>query len=200
MWTASLIQGFMMGASLIIAIGAQNAHIIKMGLQRQHVALSVGLCILCDVLLITLGVMGLGHFIQQHPLLLELTRWGGVIFLSWYALNALKSACATQHALHVTGTQMMSQTTAIKIVLAVSLFNPHVYLDTVVLLGVLGAQQKSPFLFNIGAITASVGWFSLLGWSAQKLAPYLNKPMVWRFIDAGVACMMLILTGILIFK
>lgn len=183
-----------MGAGLIIAIGAQNAHVLRMGLRGQHVALTVATCIAVDAIAISAGVAGMGALIQQHPALLALARWGGVAFLAWYGLGAARRALQGDAALSAAlATQAVpSRQGALAAVLAVSLLNPHMYLDTVVLLGALGGQQPLParWWFAAGACAASTAWFLALGFGARLLAPWFARPMAWRCLDALVAAVM----------
>ena len=186
----SFTNGFLIGASLIIAIGAQNAFVLAQGLRREHHVAVALVCMSCDALLIAAGVFGLANLLQLYPLALEIARWGGVVFLLCYAMLALRRA-ASAEALRVDDAPRRPLRHVLLATLAVTLLNPHVYLDTVVLVGSVGAQQPTPGVFAFGAITASVLWFSLLAFAAAKLAPLLARPMTWRLIDTGVALMML---------
>lgn len=202
MWWMTFGQGLFMGAGLIIAIGAQNAHVLRMGLQRQHVLLTVFICILCDAIAITLGVAGIGQFIQQNDILMFIAKWGGVAFLTWYGLKALKRAVFAQASLYVRhAEEKITRTTAVHLVLAVSVLNPHLYLDSMVLLGAIGSQHaagQAKIAFIVGAVAASIIWFTLLGWGAGKMAPWFKKPIAWRCIDLFVAFMMFTVAGLLI--
>ncbi|MCF9033677.1 LysE/ArgO family amino acid transporter [Acinetobacter nectaris] len=197
-------QGLVMGAGLIIAVGAQNAHVLRIGLQRQHVLLTVLICILCDAIAISLGVAGVGTFIQSNDILMNIARWGGALFLLSYGFLALKRALFAKEGLYVEQkNKTLSRMYAVQLVLAVSVLNPHLYLDTMVLLGAVGGQHSesnAKIAFTMGAISASILWFTLLGWGAQKVAPWLQKPIAWRFIDGFVAIMMFTIASVLIFK
>lgn len=189
--TTALTQGWLTGASLIMAIGAQNALVLRQGLLRHHVAPVVGLCALSDVLLICLGVFGLGGMIAASPLLLSLFRYGGALFLLLYGLRAAQRAWIGAASLEAgTGTASLGAT--LGSALAMTYLNPHVYLDTVVLLGSIGAQHpaEARWAFAAGASLASLMWFSLLGFGAAALAGALRRPAVWRGIDALVALLM----------
>ncbi|QDQ25810.1 amino acid transporter [Chitinimonas arctica] len=189
------LKGLGLGASLIMAIGAQNAHVLRMGLKRQHVALSVAACVVVDALLIGLGVAGMGALVQASPLLLGLARWGGVAFLVGYGLRSWRAVWRSE-SLSVAGEHApISAGKALGTVLALSLLNPHVYLDTVVLLGAVGANQTPADQpsFAAGAMTASVLWFCLLGFGARLLAPLFNRPRAWQCIDALTGTTMLVL-------
>ena len=195
------LKGLGLGAGLIIAIGAQNAHVLRMGLKRQHVALTVGVCILCDVLLIAAGVAGMGVVIGRHPPLLALARWGGAGFLAWYGLRAWRAAW-TRSALAVeAGVAALDPRQALTLVLALSLLNPHVYLDTVVLLGAIGGQQAGigKLWFAAGAMSASAAWFLALGFGARVLSPLFSRPMAWRALDGMIGVVMLGLASTLAF-
>lgn len=196
-WMTPLLQGFGMGAGLIMAIGAQNAHVLRAGLRRHHVALTVAACIVIDVLAIAAGVAGMGALIQRHPALLALARWGGVAFLAWYGWGAAQRAWRNDAALLAEGgggaaAVPPTRRAALLAVLAVSLLNPHMYLDTVVLLGALGGQQPAglQWWFAAGAAAASTLWFVALGCGARLLAPWFARPRAWRLLDALVAAVM----------
>ncbi|WP_304641301.1 LysE/ArgO family amino acid transporter [Pseudomonas sp.] len=186
----SYLNGLFVAAGLIMAIGAQNAFVLAQGLRREHHIPAALVCMICDALLIVAGVFGLARLLQAHPLALEATRWGGVAFLVGYALLALRRALGSQ-ALERTDAPRRSLRTILLATLAVTLLNPHVYLDTLVLIGSIGAQQRVPALFALGAATASVLWFFSLALGAARLAPWLARPGTWRLIDLGVAAMML---------
>lgn len=193
------LKGLALGAGLIIAIGSQNAHVLRMGLRQQHVGLTVLLCIVFDVLLIAAGVAGMGAAIEGNPVLLGLAQWGGVIFLSWYGLRAWRAAWE-YHALQVNQQAVaMSARQAVSAIVALSLLNPHMYLDTVVLLGSIGGQQPGAgkLWFALGAVTASVIWFVLLGFGARLLTPLFARPVAWRMLDGMIGTVMLSLAGTL---
>ncbi|GGC77244.1 LysE/ArgO family amino acid transporter [Undibacterium terreum] len=188
-------KGLGMSAGLVMAIGSQNAHVLRMGLRRQHVGLTVLVCILCEAVLISSGIAGMGSLIQGQPVLLTLARWGGAAFLTWYGLRAWRSALS-EHRLE-TGDRAVLLTTqqALLSVLAVTLLNPHVYLDTVVLLGAIGGQQpgQGKWWFAVGAVTNAVLWFCALGFGARLLSPLFAKPIAWRLLDGLVGVIMLLL-------
>jgi len=187
---ASYINGLFVAAGLIVAIGAQNAFVLAQGLRREHHLPAAMVCMVCDAVLIMAGIFGLARLLQAHPLALEVTRWGGVVFLVGYALLALRRALGPQ-AMQRIDAPPRSLRTVLLATLGVTLLNPHVYLDTVVLIGSIGAQQRVPALFAFGAATASVLWFLSLALGAARLAPWLARPGTWRAIDLGVAIMML---------
>ncbi len=187
-------EGLGLGASLIIAIGAQNAFVLRQGLRRQHVFITALICTLCDLTLITLGVMGLGAFIEHAPILLDLTKWGGAAFLFFYGFRSFRSALKpeTLNTENYADKEAVTLRSTILAVLAFSLLNPHVYLDTVILLGGIGARhplnQRPSFI--LGASTASLLWFFGLAYGAALLTPLFRKPITWRLLDIFVGCVM----------
>jgi L-lysine exporter family protein LysE/ArgO len=198
---AVFIQGLLMTAGLIMAIGAQNALVLRQGLMRQHVGPVVLLCTVSDWFLIALGVFGLGSLIQGSPVLLEVFRWGGALFLLVYgALAARRAWLGADQALQA-NSQGATLSATLGSALAMTYLNPHVYLDTVVLLGSVGAQHGAlrP-AFTLGAGLASLLWFALLGYGAAAAAKWLARPVVWRAIDASVALVMWVVAGQLMLK
>ncbi|WP_022962831.1 LysE/ArgO family amino acid transporter [Halopseudomonas pelagia] len=182
--------GLFIATSLIMAIGAQNAFVLGQSLKREYHLSAALLCMICDAVLIAAGTFGLGRLLQEHSLALDITRWGGVLFLLGYACLALRRA-SRPTTLSTQPTAARSRTAVIMTTLAVTLLNPHVYLDTVVLIGAVGAQQEQPALFALGAASGSILWFSALALGGAWLAPWLNRPHTWRVIDIVVAGMML---------
>lgn len=189
MWQ-SYFNGLLVTAGLIIAIGAQNAFVLAQSLRREHHLPVAALCILCDILLVSLGVFGLAALLAENPLLLQVTRWGGVIFLCFYGVVALRRAARPQALKEDTQAGPRSLQRVLLAALAVTLLNPHVYLDTVLLIGSLGAQQPEPGAYTLGAATSSTIWFLILALGGAWLAPWLARPLTWRLIDLGVAMMM----------
>lgn len=182
-----LLQGFALGASLIIAIGAQNAFVLRQGLKRQYMFAIAGISALCDAVLILLGIGGLGAVITGNPALTALATWGGAAFLFFYGGRAFKSA-ARPAAMHVNNTGSRpagSLTGAVMAAFGFSLLNPNVYLDTVVLIGSLGARYPAEprLFFGTGAILASFIWFFSLAYGAAWLSPMFQRPVVWRILD-----------------
>ena len=195
------LQGLALGASLIMAIGAQNAHVIRTGVRGEHVAATVAACIVIDVALIALGMSGLGTLIESSPALLALARYGGAAFLVWYGWRCWASSLRGGAALALPGEAApLSLKRALVTVLALSLLNPHVWLDTVVLLGAVGSslagEQRGAFA--LGAMTASVLWFTALGLGARRFASVLGRPAVWRAIEALTGTLMLVLAWLLV--
>lgn len=185
------LNGLFIGAGLIIAIGAQNAFVLGQSLKREHHYSAALLCMFCDALLIMAGTFGLAALLADSTPAMQLARWGGVAFLVGYAALALRRALSPQ-ALRANQQPERSHRSVLLTTLAVTLLNPHVYLDTVVLIGAIGAQQSSPVLFATGAVSASVLWFSALALAGARLSPWLSRPATWRVIDGAVAVMMLI--------
>lgn len=189
MWQ-SYSNGLLIAAGLIIALGAQNAFVLAQGLRREHHVSVALLCVACDALLVTAGVFGLATLLAQHPLLLGIARWGGAAFLLWYGAQALLRASRPQALAKHNDNPPRSRHAVLLAALAVTLLNPHVYLDTVLLIGSLGAQQPVPGAYALGAASASLIWFCCLALGAAWLAPWLARPSTWRFIDLSVAVMM----------
>lgn len=187
---SAFVQGFSIGGGLILAIGSQNAFLLTQGLRRQHHILVATICFICDVSLIFAGVMGLGTVIVSSPVLLEVARWGGALFLGWMGLLALRRAFGHDY-LETQDTAISSRKAVVTTTLAVTLLNPHVYLDTVVMIGSIGAQQGDlRLIFALGATTASFLWFYSLGLAAAKMAPYVTSAKVWKAIDAVICLIM----------
>lgn len=189
---SAYLAGLVLGASLIIAIGAQNAFVLRQGLLRAHVALVVILCILIDVGLTTVGVDGLSASLGRNPLALQALALAGACFLGWYGLGAARRACSTQSLAVAPTSGAQSARSVLLQALAVSLLNPHVYLDTVMLIGSVGVQQPASLrpAFLAGVWTASFGWFTSLGFGSRLLAPVFARPIAWRVLDALVAIVM----------
>jgi L-lysine exporter family protein LysE/ArgO len=190
MFSAAL-SGFLLGASLIIAIGAQNAFILRQGLLREHVFLLSLICALSDALLITAGVAGLGTLIAQSPTLISVVTLGGAAFLFWYASVAFRRAFHPE-VLKAAKSGNGNLKVAIGTVLALTFLNPHVYLDTVVLLGGLSARFEGAHraAYGAGAALASFIWFFGLGYGARLLQPIFAKPAAWRVLDVLIGLVM----------
>jgi len=187
----AFVKGFATSAALIVAIGAQNAFVLRQGLKREHVLAVVLVCALSDVLLIGLGVAGLGALVQGSPALLAASRWGGALFLAVYGVVVARRAFA-DHALTTSNGGPTSQRAAITTCLAFTYLNPHCWLDTVVLLGSISGQQPQGQRagFGAGACSASIVWFFALGYGARLLAPLFARPRAWRVLDAAIAAVM----------
>ena len=186
----ALLPGFLTGLSLIMAIGAQNAFVIRQGLTRKFVFLVVAICALSDAFLILLGVAGLGALISSLPWLLEIVRWFGVAYLTWFGIKSLRSALKTQ-SLDASGVQSGSAKTVVLSVLGFTFLNPHVYLDTVILLGSIGNQfGADKWWFAIGGMVASLVWFSSIGFGAKAASRFMAKPVFWKVLDLVIAAVM----------
>jgi L-lysine exporter family protein LysE/ArgO len=195
------LQGLGMGASLIMPIGAQNAYVIRTGVSGRHVGLTVAACVLVDVTLIALGMAGLGRLVESSAWLLAAARYGGALFLLWYGLRCWMSAARGGGASPMADqTQTSTARRALATVLAMSLLNPHVYLDTVVLLGAVGSSLAAGHrgAFAAGAMMASLLWFCALGLAARRCAFVLGRPAVWRAIEAFTGTTMLVLAVLLL--
>jgi L-lysine exporter family protein LysE/ArgO len=186
----AFLPGLLAGLSLIIAIGAQNAFVIRQGLTRKHVLLVVAICAASDALLIFLGVGGLGAIVQGLPWLLEIIRWFGVVYLTWFGIKSLRSAMKTQ-SLDASGVQSGTAAAVAATVLGFTWLNPHVYLDTVILLGSIGNQfGEGKWWFAIGASVASILWFSAIGFGAKAASGVMRKPSFWKVLDVVIAIVM----------
>ncbi|WP_027184405.1 LysE/ArgO family amino acid transporter [Desulfovibrio inopinatus] len=185
----AFFSGFGLGAGLIIAIGAQNAFVLARGVHRDRAALAALICTCCDILLISVGVTGLGSLVASRPELVTLTALGGAIFLLWYGWCSLRSALQGGQ-LNPESTKPQSLRLFLATALAVSLLNPHAYLDTVVLLGGVSSQfpEAQRMMFGFGAMCASACWFFSLGLGGRLLAPVLRTKTAWRVLD-GLICL-----------
>ena len=196
----SLLSGLASGLSLIVAIGAQNAFVLRQGVQRSHVLLVVAVCALSDVLLIVLGVAGVGVLIEQAPGVLDVVRWAGAAFLLAYGgMAAVRAIRGTQASQVVVG-QKGTWAAALGTCLALTWLNPHVYLDTVLLLGSLAGTHGpgGRWWFAGGAGLGSIAWFAALGTGARFLAPVFARPGSWRVLDGGIALVMVTLAVMLV--
>jgi L-lysine exporter family protein LysE/ArgO len=192
-------KGFATSAALIIAIGAQNAFVLRQGIKREHVLAVVLVCSVSDALLITLGVAGLGALVQQHTAFLTLARYGGAAFLFAYGLLAARRAFRRE-SLSATADAPLGLHAAVAACLAFTYLNPHCWLDTVVLLGSIATQQPegARFWFGAGAASASFAWFFALGFGARSLRKVFEKPVAWKLLDASVAFVMWAIAGSLV--
>ena len=186
----ALLSGLFAGLSLIIAIGAQNAFVIRQGLTRQHVSLVVVICSASDAFLISLGAGGLGAVIQSHSGVLEFIRWFGVIYLTWFGIKSLR-AVLSEHTFHATSDATASRKSVARKTLALTFLNPHVYLDTVILLGAIANQFKGKtWYFAAGAMVGSVIWFTTIGYGAKSASKYMSRPIFWKVLDVVIALVM----------
>lgn len=189
---ATFLSGLGTGAGLIIAIGAQNAFVLRQGLLRQHVLPVVLVCIGGDILCICAGVAGMGALIRTNEWLLEFFRWGGALFLTVYGISAARRAASGNGSMEISEVGAGSLMKAITSCLAFTFLNPHVYLDMVVLLSSIAAQygKDLKWTFASGALTASVLWFTSLGFGARLLLPIFQNPKAWRILDTLIALVM----------
>lgn len=198
MFTA-LSAGFFLGASLIIAIGSQNAFVLRQGLRGEHVALICLTCALSDALLIVAGVMGFGALVERSPWVATLARYGGAAFLVSYGLLAFRSAWRGGGTLEAAERAAPSWQVALATCLALTWLNPHVYLDTLVLLGAASLKYEvSRMAFAIGAVSASFLFFFSLGYGARLLQPMFARPAAWRILDLLIGVVMLLIAASLI--
>lgn len=201
-----ILIGIGSGLSLIMAIGAQNAFVLRQGIRREHVLPVVLICGLTDALLETLGVAGIGFVVERAPVALEIVRWGGVAFLLWYAWTAVRRAMkpegmvVDQSLPGATGSQGSLKRTVLA-GLAITYLNPHVYLDTMVLMGSIGNAQGDPekWWFALGGAIASIVWFFVLGYSARLLTRFFATPRSWQILDGVVAVVMIVIAARLAF-
>jgi L-lysine exporter family protein LysE/ArgO len=195
----AFLPGLLTGLSLIIAIGAQNAFVIRQGLAKSHVLLVVVICAASDALLIFLGTGGLGALIQSQPRALEVIRWFGVAYLTYFGLKTLRMAIRSG-VISIEGAPSISRSAAIASVLGFTFLNPHVYLDTVILLGSISNQfQSDRWYFALGASLGSILWFSALGFGAQAASRFMAKPIFWKVLDYIIASIMFGVAIFLIF-
>ncbi len=183
------LAGFGTSLSLIVAIGAQNAFVLKQGLLRQHVFATCAFCALSDALLITAGILGAGAIAASAPWFLTVMRWGGVIFLLAYGAKAFLAAWRGGEALRA-GQGAAGLGATLAVIAALTWLNPHVWLDTVVLLGSISSGWPNKAGFLMGAVSASIMFFFALGYGARLLAPLFAKPVAWRVLDVLVGLVM----------
>lgn len=186
----ALVPGFFTGLSLIVAIGAQNAFVIRQGLAKSYVLLVVVICAVADAALIALGIAGLGALITATPWLLEFIRWFGVAYLTWFGLKSFKRAFSKQQ-MDLSGSTSDTAKKVAASVLGFTLLNPHVYLDTVILVGSIGNQfGDDRWWFGVGAMAASFVWFFGLGYGAKAASKFMTKPVFWRVLDTAIGVVM----------
>ena len=184
------LSGFGFSLGLIVAIGAQNAFVLRQGLRREHTGVVVAICALSDALLIGLGTAGVGALVAEHDAVLTAITVVGAVVLFGYAFLALRRAARPQ-ALIVEGADEPRRLLPVALTtLALTWLNPHVYLDTLVLLGSIASTYAAPWVFAAGAIAGSLLWFTALGFGAAVLRPLFAKPAAWRIFDLAVATIM----------
>jgi L-lysine exporter family protein LysE/ArgO len=189
---SAMLQGVILGAGMIIPLGAQNAYILGQGINRNHHLLAATLCIVCDIALIWAGIFGVSVLINSSELLTLIITWGGILFLGVYGLVSFKAVLSNRYEQSNNHSVFKSKKVVIATTLAVTLLNPHVYLDTVMILGSVGSQFKgnAQLAFGVGTIIASILWFYGLATGAAKMGPFLAQPKVLRVIDFVVGCIM----------
>ena len=185
------VAGYLVALSLIAAIGAQNAFVLRQGLRREHVGIVVAICAFSDALLISVGVGGFGHIAQAMPMFATVMRWLGVAFLAVYGAQRFRAAWQGGEALMPREGSAAALSQVVMTCLLLTWANPHVYLDTVVLIGSVSAQY-APFglAFGIGAAMASLTFFTALGFGARALAPVFARPSSWVVLEVAVGCVM----------
>lgn len=186
-------QGLLITSGLIIAIGAQNAYVLKQGLKNNHILAVILICFLCDCLLISLGVLGFGSLISQHASASLILALIGALFLFIYGLQAFISAIKGSSALILDNQEKPKSLLAvISTTLAITLLNPHVYLDTVVIMGGIAStlSQDEKYAFLAGALMVSAIWFFGLGFGARLLVPIFSRPTTWQFLDIIIGLIM----------
>ena len=200
MFGSAFTTGFVLSATLIIAIGAQNAFVLRQGIRKEHIAPIVAFCAIADLVLIGVGVAGLAGILGDSPTLVALLTIAGSGFLVWYGVRALRRALLPQSLRAATGNEPLSLANAMAQAAGFTLLNPHVYLDTVLLMGSIGTRQPPDMRiwFVGGAACASGVWFTTLGFGARLLAPIFARPRAWQVLDTLVGLTMLFLAVVLI--
>ncbi|WP_201596684.1 LysE/ArgO family amino acid transporter [Psychrobacter fulvigenes] len=184
------ISGFLLGLSLIIAIGSQNAFVLKQGLRREHIFFICLFCALSDAFLITAGVAGFGAVTAQYPQVINVAKFAGIVFLLGYGLQSLYASVRLSHALTVDGQTVTSLKKALLLCFGFTWLNPHVYLDTLVLVGMVSTGASSKLAFATGAVSASFFFFFALGYGARLLKPLFAKPKARNILDALIGILM----------
>ncbi|WP_417884501.1 LysE/ArgO family amino acid transporter [Vibrio rumoiensis] len=192
MYLSSVITGFTTGAGLIICIGSQNAFVLRQGLLRSHLFIIASVCILSDIALIYCGITGLGLIFDEQPVFVELLRYAGAVFLGANAIFAAKRAWVGGEGLIPSTSAVLSRNQVLLTCLGYTLLNPHVYIDTVFMLGSLSMQYSGTgkWEFGIGAMLASITWFLSISYGARFLIPLFRSSIAWRILDSVVAVMM----------
>lgn len=190
------LEGFVLGGSLIMAIGAQNAFVLKQGLKRQFLFMTAFTCFVCDSILIVLGVTGIGELLSEIPMLLNFMRWGGALFLVCYGIRSFRSVFHP-HALvaDLENPMPANRFATLMALLGFTFLNPHTYIDTFLLLGTIGAERPphEHLSFIIGALSASLTWFFGLTYGASKLSPLFRNPRAWQILEAIMGVVMFVI-------
>ena len=194
------VQGLVLSLGLIVAIGAQNAFVLRQGLRREHVASVVLFCSVTDAALMTAGVFGMAQALGEHPGFARALALAGAVFLASYGWLALRRARQSNQLRAAESGVGLSLAGAMAQAAAFTLLNPHVYLDTVLLVGSIGAQQPAALQlwFVAGASVASLSWFGLLGFGARWLAPWFARPKAWQILDGLIGVTMWVLAAMLV--
>ena len=187
-------NGLLIAAGLIMVIGAQNAYVLQQGLLKNHVFTLCTICFAADAMLIIAGVAGLGGYIARYPLILKAAAFLGAGILLFYACKSLRAAFRAEALMAPAGAGQTARGPAVATLLALTFLNPHVYLDTVLLIGSVSAQYRDAALtaFTVGAVSASGLWFYSLGYCAKTLSPVLARPSAWRKLNLAIALIMLL--------
>ena len=194
----AFISGFSLGFSLILAIGAQNAFVLKQGIKKEHVFVICLICALSDAVLIFAGVFGFGYLVEQFPTLQTVAKSGGFVFLVTYGLKSFYTAWSMTHELNPLDQPTASLLKTVLFVLAFTWLNPHVYLDTVILLGSVSTKFGSLApMFGLGGMSASFVFFFSLGYGARILTPVFQKPLSWKILEVLIGIIMLSLAWML---
>lgn len=194
---APAVAGLLTALSLIVAIGAQNAFVLRQGLHRSHVGPVVLVCALSDAVLIAAGIAGIGTLVDHASWVIDVVRWLGVAFLLWYAASSLRRALRPESLAPHNGAAGESRRRVLGRTVALTWLNPHVYLDTVLLIGSVAAAHDGGAVagrwwFGVGAALGSVLWFSSIGFGARALAPLLARPRAWQVLELTVAATMVL--------
>ncbi len=194
------LKGFVVTFTLIVAIGAQNAYVLKLGLLKQHVFKAALVCIFFDALLISAGVYGLGYFIQGNQILINSIALFGIAFLLFYSFTSFRSALKNESLQIDDKAKTNPLKEVITLLLVFTLLNPHTYLDTVLLIGGIGANVENDFkiYFVLGAIAGSTTWFFSLAYGSRVLIPLFKKPLTWKILDISIGIFMLFIAYSLI--
>ncbi|MFC6706379.1 LysE/ArgO family amino acid transporter [Flexivirga alba] len=194
---SALLTGLFTGLSLIVAIGAQNAFVLRQGLSREHIGTVILICIAGDILLITAGVAGVGALVQSHPTALTVCRWLGAAYLVWFGIRSLLAA---RHPSSLGAGAPTARGSVAAVALTITFLNPHVYLDTVLMLGNIANQHGTTgrWWFALGACIGSILWFTVIGYGARYAARWMSRPGTWRVLDVLVGLTMLTVAVLLV--
>lgn len=195
------MSGFFVSLSLIFAIGAQNAFVLKQGIKNEHVFMICLVCALCDAILIFAGILGMGHLVLKYPIIKSIALYGGFAFLFMYSLKSFYSAYKLSHNLTPDISKSQNLYKSLLLTLAFTWLNPHVYLDTMFLIGSLSTKFGSPaIIFGVGAAVASFIFFFTLGYGAKFLAPIFKKNGAWKILEIIIGVVMMILAFMILFS